>query len=88
MLALCFRGVDSDELHILAGEFVLPLAVGWVVVDAIAAAEGEEVNDDYAAAEGTRVERLRIEPGGAVADEIGCFEGGTAEFVNVEVAGQ
>ena len=46
VLAWRLGRVDADELHVLAGELVLPLAVSRIVVNAVAAAEGEEVDDE------------------------------------------
>src|SRR5947208_355061 len=45
VLAGRFGCMNADERRVFAGEFFLPLAIGRIVVDAVAAAEGKEVDD-------------------------------------------
>src|SRR4029078_1757945 len=49
VLALSFGRVNTEERDFFAGELFLPLAIGGIVVDAVAAAEGKEMDDEDAA---------------------------------------
>src|SRR5436190_3275319 len=40
VLTVGFRRVDADESRVLAGELLLPLAIGRIIVNTVAAAEG------------------------------------------------
>ena len=63
-VSACVSGVWMPMIVTsLPGEGVVPLAVPGVVVDAVDAAEGEEVDDHDLAAEGLDGERVGVEPG-------------------------
>ena len=79
--------VNSNNHHVSVSEAFLPVEINRVVVDAVGAAEGIEMQNDHLAGKSFDRERRGIEPVAGV-DQLGGFERRPAECGQVEISAQ